>query len=215
MEVKKYDGGVLDANCYVVLFKKKAIIIDPCIKLDVIKKLVGDYEVSFVVITHGHADHICSLKEVVDYYNVPIFLAKHAVEKLENPEYNLSGLIGNPFSFSFDKDKYHYVNDYEKVNLDGEEIVFIHTPGHSDCSICIRIGNNFFSGDTIFALGAGRTDLYSGNEAILAKSINKIIDYFNRNDTNFIIYPGHEYEIESKNLLKDNPYLGRYILQNK
>ena len=206
MNIIKYVGGPVDANCYIITFKEKAIIIDPCIKLEIVKKLIGEAHLEFIIVTHGHYDHICCLKEIVDYYQIPIYLAKNAIEKLEDPAKNCSLFLGKPTSFSFPKDRYHIVNDYEKVIVDGEDILFMHTKGHTDCSICIRIGNNFFSGDTLFKGSVGRCNLYSGNERELWISLANLKTYFTKNN-DLVIYPGHEEVTTSKEELATNPYL--------
>lgn len=208
MEVIRYVGGPVDANCYVVTFNKKAIIIDPCVKLDIIKKLIGEKELALVIVTHGHFDHICCLQEIEDYYNVPIYLAKQAIEKLENADHNLSSLMGCGFSININKDLYHIVNDYEKIDIEGNEILFIHTKGHSDCSICIKINNYLFTGDTLFKGSVGRCDLYTGNEKALRDTLKNLKIFFkNKCNTDTIIYPGHEDETTVEEELCHNYYL--------
>jgi len=211
MEVIRIVGGPVDANCYIVKFNNNAIIIDPCVKLDLIKNKVGNLNVKFIIVTHGHFDHICNIDEVYNYYKCPIYLAKNAVEKIEDEYKNCSLLIGMPKSFHFDKSIYHFVNDYEKVEVDGNLITFIHTPGHTDCSICIRIGDLLFSGDTIFSDGIGRCDLYSGNEAIMRNTLKEMKKYFeNKCPQDMIIYPGHEDEANVNYILKNNHYFSAY-----
>ena len=207
MNINRIIGGPIDANCYVVTFNTQAIIIDPCVKLDLIKKAIGDYKLAFIILTHGHYDHFCNLKEIEDYYNVKIYLAKNAIEKLEDANKNCSALIGMPNSVKYNKDTYHIVNDYEKVEVDGSLLTFMHTPGHSDCSICIRIEDSFFSGDTVFYQGIGRCDLYSGNEAIMRKTLKELKAYFiNKCPKDMVVYPGHEESVTVDYLLKTNQY---------
>lgn len=207
MNIAKYVGGPVDANCYIITFNTKAIIIDPCVKLDIIKKALGIYKLDFIIVTHGHYDHVCNLKEVVDYYKVNVYLAKNAISKLEDPFKNCSALLGMLESIKCDNDVYHIVNDYEKVEVDGDIITFIHTPGHTDCSICIRIGEALFTGDTLFKGGIGRCDLYSGNLAKMQISLANLKKYFEKTDVDLVIYPGHEEASTSKEELVNNPYL--------
>lgn len=208
MEVIKYVGGPVDANCYVIKLSQQAIVIDPCVSLDIIKKMIGDHKLNMIILTHGHFDHICNLKELEEYYNAPIYLAKEAIEKLEDPNLNLSVMIGNPICVKYPKDVYHIVNDYEKISIDGAQIVFIHTKGHSSCSICIRIDNHLFTGDTLFKGGIGRCDLYSGNTSLMRESLKKLANYFKTKcDGDMIIHPGHEDESTVNFELEHNPYL--------
>lgn len=208
MKIDYRSGGIFDANCYVVTFDKEAIVIDPCIDIQSIKKMIGNYHLSFIILTHGHFDHFCSLTALEKEVNVPIYLAKNAVNKLENAFYNCSALVGNDMTVFLDHNLYHYVNDFEKIEIDGHIITFIHTKGHSDCSICILIDNNMFSGDTLFKGSVGRCDLYSGNEAILRKSLANLKQYVLNNYHNKIdIYPGHGDKTNFEEELINNPYL--------
>ena len=209
MEIIKLVGGPVDANCYIVKFNNKAIIIDPCVNIDLIKKAVGDNEVIFITITHGHFDHIYCLKEVMDYYNVKLYLAKNAIFMLEDENKNCSSLMGMSIKMSFDKDRLHIVNDYERINIDNHIITFIHTPGHTNDSICIRIDNDFYSGDTVFRDGIGRCDLYGGNEAVLRNTIKNLKIYF-KNNPDLIIHPGHEDEADINYILNNNYYFSAY-----
>ena len=205
MEIKKIVGGPVDANCYIVKFNQKAIIIDPCVSIDLIKKAIGEDELLFIVITHGHFDHIYCLKEVMDYYSVPLYLTKNGIFMLADASKNCSSLMGMSIEMSFDKERLHIVNDYEKVSIDDHLITFIYTPGHTSDSICIRIDNDFYSGDTVFRDGVGRCDLYSGNEAVLRNTIKNLKTYF-KNNPGLIIHPGHEDDADINYILKNNYY---------
>ena len=48
MNINRIIGGPIDANCYVVTFESYAIILDPCARLDLIKKALGDYKLAFI-----------------------------------------------------------------------------------------------------------------------------------------------------------------------
>jgi glyoxylase-like metal-dependent hydrolase (beta-lactamase superfamily II) len=60
------------------------------------------------------------------------------------------------------------------------------TPGHSADSVCILFGDTLFSGDTIFADGVGRTDLYDSDNNKMVESLKTILNL------NFVnLYSGH------------------------
>ena len=61
----------------------------------------------------------------------------------------------------------------------------LHTPGHSLGSVCYQTGSDLFTGDTLFAHGYGRTDLYGGNFMQLMRSLRKLLRM------NVHVYPGH------------------------
>lgn len=63
----------------------------------------------------------------------------------------------------------------------------IHTPGHTKGSVCIKLNNILFSGDTLFREGMGRVDLPGGDHEEILKSLKKIFEL----PENTIVYPGH------------------------
>ena len=64
----------------------------------------------------------------------------------------------------------------------------IHTPGHTRGSCCYRVGGELFTGDTLFRMGYGRTDLYGGNAAQLQQSLDRLMKL----EGVRAIYPGHD-----------------------
>lgn len=75
-------------------------------------------------------------------------------------------------------------------DLEGEEIRVIHTPGHTGGSVCFMSEKSkvCFTGDTIFNVDLGRTDLEGGSEEEMIDSILNIIDKW---PNDIMIYPGH------------------------
>ena len=71
--------------------------------------------------------------------------------------------------------------------LGNTEIKYITTPGHTSGSVCYFCEDAVFSGDTIFADGYGRTDLYGANEEELRDSVMKLSGML----AGKTIYPGH------------------------
>jgi glyoxylase-like metal-dependent hydrolase (beta-lactamase superfamily II) len=95
------------------------------------------------------------------------------------------------------------LEDGEEMDFEGIRVKCIYTPGHSDCSVCYKIGENLFSGDTIFKGSIGRCDLPTGNMDIIEDSIRNII-YKMDDDT--VIYPGHGGSTTVGYEKKYNPY---------
>ena len=83
-----------------------------------------------------------------------------------------------------------YMEDSDIIDLDGVQLEVIHTPGHTRGSVCIFDGKDrvCFTGDTIFNVDLGRTDLEDGSEEQMIRSITEIID---RWPNDIMIYPGH------------------------
>ena len=105
-------------------------------------------------------------------------------EKLVFSPGNLAMKFGKPF-ITFKADE--FVKDGEELALYGMTVKVLHTPGHTEGSCCYIIGNVLFSGDTLFNLGAGRTDFPSGNPGQMQKSLDKLFSL----DFDYSVFPGH------------------------
>ena len=199
-------SGEFQENCYIVYddTSKKAIIIDPGQDgkkvIDKIEKLKLKPEL--LINTHGHFDHTFSDDIIRQKYNIPLAIHKDDTEMLSDACKNFSTIIGRPA----------IINDADII-FDKEETIetsfckysVIHTPGHSEGSICILINNVLFSGDTVFKNSIGRTDLYGGNYEELILSLQKI----KKLPLDTIICPGHGPFTTLKDELKNNMYFNQ------
>ncbi|HEC31316.1 MAG TPA: MBL fold metallo-hydrolase, partial [Deltaproteobacteria bacterium] len=93
---------------------------------------------------------------------------------------------------------------------------FIHTPGHTPGSCCLKVDNNLFTGDTLFVGAVGRTDLPGASFEQLLKSIEtKIITL----PPETLILPGHDYGDQPTSTIKremeTNPYITDFILDEE
>lgn len=199
--IKQIKSEFLEANCYLIKFNNKYLIVDPCVSVSRLKKF-GVEEVLGVLVTHAHVDHIFYIEEVIKEYKTKAYFSKKAIEKVFNDSLNLSIYFEKCLSIDTNLE-YKIVNDNETISFDELDVKCIYTPGHSNCSICYLIKNDLFTGDTLFDGSVGRTDLYSGNSLQLKKSLVKLIDL----KTNFTIYPGHDSISTLNEQLKYNRYL--------
>ncbi len=199
-------SGEFQENCYIVYddISKKAIIIDPGQDgkkvIDKIEKLKLKPEL--LINTHGHFDHTYSDDIIRQKYNIPLAIHKGDTEMLSDANKNFSTIIGIPTIINeaeiiFDKEETKETS-FCKYSV-------IHTPGHSEGSICILINNVLFAGDTVFKNSIGRTDLYGGNYDELILSLQKI----KKLPSDTIICPGHGPFTTLKDELKNNMYFNQ------
>ena len=200
-KIKQIISKFLDANCYLIEKGNKYVIIDPCVPVSELKRL-GVNEVSFVLVTHGHVDHIYFVEEVVNEYNCTVYFSEQCIEKMFNDQLNLSLFFKKGLNIKKDL-HYEILKDGDIVRFEDEEIKCIYTPGHSSCSMCYLLNNDLFTGDTLFDRSVGRTDLYSGNSLKLIESLKKIV----KMNIDFTIYPGHDSISTISEQLKYNRYL--------
>jgi glyoxylase-like metal-dependent hydrolase (beta-lactamase superfamily II) len=82
------------------------------------------------------------------------------------------------------------VNDGDTLKIGKKEVKILHTPGHTEDSICVYDGKHLFTGDTLLIGSCGRTDLLEGSPRKLYRSLHSVIL---RLPPDTVIYPGHDY----------------------
>ena len=173
MKIVKITNGNMNQNCYVLTNdNKNALLIDPGLGtgdiLDYLKqnKLTPQY----VLLTHGHFDHIYSVKALKDM-GAKVYITEKDGPKLLDSEINM-GFIMNIKTQPVIPDGFLTEGEMEFL---GEKFEIIFTPGHTSGGCVIIYKNNAFTGDTYFEKGIyGRTDLLDGNQKMLKESIKKL-----------------------------------------
>lgn len=193
--------GPLENNCYLVFDKKtkNGFIVDAPSGFEKVQAFIEekDLDISFLILTHGHFDHISGL----ELFDKQFYIHRDDAPLLRDANLNGSALFASALTI-----------DKPPCILDGEEALhfekypleIIHTPGHTPGSICIKCTSWLFSGDTIFYGSVGRTDAPCGSEVLLIESIkNKILTL--KSET--IIYPGHGPKTNVGRERKHNPFV--------
>jgi glyoxylase-like metal-dependent hydrolase (beta-lactamase superfamily II)/rhodanese-related sulfurtransferase len=142
--------------------------------------------VRHVIDTHTHADHFSATRELARRLSVPI--AMHQASPAPFVDMRL--------------------DDGESIVLGKLRINVMHTPGHTQDSMCLRIDNRLFTGDTLLIGATGRTDLPTGDpEALYDSLFNRVL----RLDPSTEVRPAHEYKNRSHTTLaqelEQNPRL--------
>lgn len=206
MKIKRIQAGMYAANCYIVYSEdeiKEAVIIDPGGDYESIIKEVKNNELSvkWIVLTHGHGDHIGAVNAIKKYFNVPIMIHKDDKEMVKDSALNLSVNMSMG-GISFEPDQ--LLSDGDKIDFGDSHLTVIHTPGHTKGGICLYSPGVLITGDTLFEGSIGRTDLFGGNYDSLMRGIkNKLLQL--PEDT--VIYPGHGGQSTLKKEKITNPFL--------
>ncbi len=157
-----------------------------------------------VFLTHGHIDHIAGLSSL--NHETPIYIGQNELQYLNEPKYNLSRDFGLE-PFVYDSPSIHPLVDEERISFEdiGFNAEIIETPFHTKGSICIYLKEEkaLFSGDTLFHLGVGRSDLPGGSERKMADSLRKL----SKLPDDVKVYPGHGKTTKMEIERKYNPYL--------
>lgn len=141
-------------------------------------------ELKYIILTHGHGDHIGGVNIIKEKYGAKIVAAEAELPMLKDPYANMSADFGTPVSILPDI----AVKDGDTLDVGNMHLEFIMTPGHSPGGMCIRIGKILFSGDTLFQASVGRTDFAGGDMELLIKSIKEKL-FVLPDDTR--VFPGH------------------------
>ena len=200
MKVEVIKVGMFQTNCYLVSNENEMIIIDPGAsfkKIDEVIQKNENVKVVAILLTHGHFDHIGAVDKIKEKYNCPIIASQEDEKILRNQKNN--NLAG--FAASVESEIKWIEND--ELNLGSIKVKVLFTPGHSAGSVMYIIDGKLFSGDTLFKLSVGRTDLYSGNEHKLKESLQQLYNL----DRDMIVYPGHEESTTVGFELDHNPYI--------
>jgi hydroxyacylglutathione hydrolase len=204
LKIIKIPAGIYGANSYIVYSENTniSIVIDPGGDAETILKNIKDnnLDVKYIVLTHGHGDHIGAVEDLRDTLNTKLLIHEDDVDMIKNPEMNLSNIMGGAVSLEADE----VLKDGDKVQIGELEAEVIHTPGHTRGGICLKIGKYLFTGDTLFKGSIGRSDLIGGDYDTLINSINNNILVL---EDNIVVLPGHgeNSTIGEEKIL--NPYL--------
>ncbi|MGL5640484.1 MAG: MBL fold metallo-hydrolase [Mycoplasmoidaceae bacterium] len=195
-------NSIMRNNSYILINKNFCFIVDPSWNskklIDFIKskKLI----LKGIILTHLHFDHVGHTKKIVNCFdNVKIIVSKLGKE-----------IVDNTSNMIFIKDKNFKNNDFLYVEdlelIEDKLIQFIHTPGHSQCSMCIAFENKILTGDHIFVDEIGRTDLQYADPKEMWNSIQKFKTYVDEKKINNV-YPGHNEFGTMEIIFKKNKYL--------
>lgn len=206
MNIKLFNLGPLQTNCYLLSEATEAAVIDPggdpAPVLKYLKK--NDLALTHILNTHLHFDHTAGNKALADATGAPILCNKQDAYLLES-WLGKGGDMGIPLIDPFDWD-----------NLEpggrafaGLECTILHTPGHSEGSLTFYFpeATTAFVGDLIFYRSIGRTDFPGGDLDALKESVRKRI--FTLPDETLLL-SGHGPETTVGDEKNHNPFFGGF-----
>ncbi|GJM76654.1 hypothetical protein HMSSN036_88700 [Paenibacillus macerans] len=167
-------------------------------------RAVEGLEIEAILLTHAHFDHIGGVDEIRKLKKCPVYVHPLESEWLTTPKLNGS-LMWPEVSPPISTDPAEYdLAEGQKLRLIGREFTVYHTPGHSPGSVSFLCGDELFSGDVLFRLSVGRTDLPGGREADLYNSIRGKLF---RMPDEVKVYPGHGPKTAIGFERANNPYI--------
>ena len=202
--------GPLGVNTYIVSREgaSECVVIDPADAKKVYRHLdASGLTCKYILLTHGHFDHILGVKEMQDA-GARVFIGEKDADMLYDNNKNLSVLAGTSAKPCQADEK---LIGGEVLTLSGIEFRVIATPGHSEGGLCYVLDEveTIFTGDTIFRLSVGRTDLNGGSGETLLNSIVLRLYSLSRD---YRLLPGHTRETTLNFEREHNPCTKRWSM---
>jgi len=205
MEIITIPDGVFDSNTYIIANGHECAIVDCGVKAGSIMRVLekNDLKAKYIILTHGHCDHVYHVEAVKDAALAPVLLHEDELELYQDLEKNGFVLFGMHRDISLPAPDMLLRNG-QRLKLGSTELKIIHTPGHSPGSICILTDRGVLTGDTLFAMSIGRTDFYGGSGRAIQQSITQKL-FTLPEDT--VVYPGHGPSTKIGFEKANNPYV--------
>ncbi len=204
MHVSHFSLGPLGTNAYLLENKGKALCIDPGGDPQPILQALGNTELTHILITHLHCDHLYGVQALSEATGA-VVLASTEDNFLLDTELGTGGLFDLPTTQKIDFAPLHSGEN----NFISLQCKVLATPGHSPGSLSFYFPElkAVFTGDLIFYRSVGRTDFLGGDAAQLKKSV---IQHIFTLPPETIIYPGHDRATNVGDEMCHNPFFSDF-----
>jgi len=196
MKVERFIFGPFGTNCYVVNDEKgHVLLVDPACASPYEEQVLYNYiqksgiaDLS-IIATHGHLDHLWGAAWACEQWHTPVLMheADIPMARAMQGQYDLFGVRRKAEPFPMESLTVKRSNSATVLQRSGLSI--LSTPGHTPGSICLYWEKEkvLISGDTLFQMGYGRTDLPGGDWGQLLDSLDSLFAL----PSDVRVYPGH------------------------
>lgn len=202
MIVKNATFGNIQNNCYLVVDEKTncSALVDCTEYSQKMLDFIGDTDLKYIFLTHGHFDHITGVKGIKEKYGARVVISHEDAPMLLSAKLSLAAFCGGEQNIV---EPDILVADGDVVKLNDIEFKVISTPGHTKGGVCYLVGDYIFTGDTLFFCSCGRTDFPGGSSQEIIASLKKIAAL----DGDLKVMPGHD-RLSNLNFERENnPYM--------
>ncbi|ABP50263.1 MULTISPECIES: MBL fold metallo-hydrolase [Pyrobaculum] len=193
MNVERIVVGPLATNAYLACSGDECVVIDPGDEAAAILKRLGRKGLVAIIATHLHFDHVGAVLELAEATGAPFYAhpADWAIYKELNE-------VAEEWGFSVPE-----IPPPKNPGLRVWELDVLHTPGHTPGSISLVGDGVVFTGDTLFHMSVGRTDLPGGDWDALVESVCRLYGL----PRGYLVYPGHGPATTIGNEAEGNPFV--------
>ena len=169
IEIYRTLCGSDNNNAYLIVCSetRESVMIDAPLNPEAILEHAEETQVKAILITHRHKDHTEGLIEAVAKTSAPVFAHLADIDDIPAD--------CNP------------IEDGQKIRFGKNEIIAMHTPGHTPGSTCFLTRGYIFTGDTVYSGGPGESRGPEATIQILKNITEKI--YILSDD--IMVFPGH------------------------
>ncbi|MBK8990095.1 MAG: MBL fold metallo-hydrolase [Chloroflexi bacterium] len=207
IEILQLPLGPLQTNCYVLVCEETldTAVIDPSWNGRAIAATLDErgYNLSHILLTHSHFDHVAGLAELQAEKPAPIYIHPEAIDMLQHA--TMSGALWN-IRFPALPPPDELLSEGQVVWVGKTAVHVLFTPGHAPGHVSFYLPEHgvVFVGDVLFQQSIGRTDLPGGDLSLLLRSIREKLLIL-PDETR--VFPGHGPATTIGAEKQNNPFL--------
>ena len=194
--IKQFTFNHFEVNCYLIIDSdsKQCAIVDPACEASFEDAQLTQYieqeqlQVTHILLTHAHVDHIAGLRQVCEHYGLPVTMHADGRKLLKQAE-----AYGSIMGFAVDNMgdlEINEIEDNDVLRVGKTEVECRYVPGHCPGSMCFVVPDEkaVITGDALFHFSIGRTDLPGGDYPTL---IEKLKERILTLPDDYRVLPGH------------------------
>lgn len=150
---------------------------------------IGLEDITDILLTHSHVDHIGGISHITDESSPKIYLHKEEADPINAGDMHLT--LADTFGGEIPQLNIEgVIQEGDIIDIGDFALRVLHTPGHSSGSVCYHLENEgiVFTGDTMFSGGSfGRVDFPTGDPRKIVASLKRLSELSDFN----VALPGH------------------------